>query len=160
MEAGTIHAIGAGALIVEIQQSSDLTYRLYDYDRTDMNGLKRTLHVEKALEVANLNGSVVPRQPMRVLNYRRGCARELLCRCEHFEVHRMLINTENCRTLVPYRADSASFRVLLCIEGCANLMIENECETLQIFRGDCIFFPADSLVARFHGKVEFLDVRG
>ena len=160
VKAGTIHAIGAGALIVEVQQSSDLTYRLYDYDRTDANGLKRELHVEKALEAANLNGGIAPRQPLRVLNYRRGCARELLCRCKYFEVHRMLINTENCRTLVPYQADSTSFRVLLCIEGCGNLMTEDGRESLQIFKGDCIFFPADSKTARLHGRAQFLEVRG
>ena len=67
IEAGTIHAIGAGALIAEIQQSSNLTYRLYDYDRVDKNGRKRPLHVDKALAAANLKRSAEPRQPMRVL---------------------------------------------------------------------------------------------
>ena len=94
IEAGTIHAIGAGALIAEIQQSSNLTYRLYDYDRVDKNGQKRPLHVEKALRAANLRSSAAPRQPMRVLRYRPGCASELLCRCKFFEVYRMLLNTE------------------------------------------------------------------
>lgn len=160
VKAGTIHAIGAGALLAEVQQSSDLTYRLYDYDRTDANGLKRELHVEKALEVANLNGGAAPHQPLRVLSYQKGCAKELLCRCKYFEVHRMLINTENCRMLVPYQADSTSFRVLLCIEGCGNLMTEGGGESLQIFKGDCIFFPADSVTARLHGRAQFLEVHG
>lgn len=160
VKAGTIHAIGAGALIAEVQQSSDLTYRLYDYDRTDANGLKRELHVEKALEVANLNGAIAPHQPLRVLNYQKGSARELLCRCKYFEVHRMLINTENCRTLVSYQADSGSFRVLLCIGGCGSLMTEDGRELLQIFKGDCIFFPANSVTARLHGRTQFLEVRG
>ena len=159
VEAGTIHAIGAGTLIVEIQQNSDLTYRLYDYDRTDSSGHKRALHINKALEAANLCGSVPPHQPLRVLNYRKGCASEFLCRCKYFEVHRMLINTENCRALVPYRADSTSFRVLLCIDGCGSLMMESN-NALQIFKGDCIFFPADSETVKLHGKVQFLDVRG
>lgn len=53
-EPGTVHAIGAGSLIAEIQESSNLTYRLYDYDRADKQGKKRELHVDKALEVANL----------------------------------------------------------------------------------------------------------
>ena len=51
---GTIHAIGKGCLIYEIQQNSNLTYRVYDYDRIDKNGKKRELHVEKALNVINL----------------------------------------------------------------------------------------------------------
>ena len=64
MEAGTIHAIGAGALIAEIQENSDLTYRMYDYGRVDKEGKRRKLHIQKALEVANLKGSSRPVQPM------------------------------------------------------------------------------------------------
>ena len=51
VRAGTIHAIGGGALVTEIQESSNLTYRLYDYDRVDKTGKKRPLHVDKALAV-------------------------------------------------------------------------------------------------------------
>lgn len=119
IEAGTIHAIGAGALIAEVQQSSNLTYRLYDYERRDKYGKKRELHIEKALEVSNLEGSDQPSQPMRVLRYQPGCARELLSRCKYFEVHRMLIHTEGNELVhsVDYQSDDASFRVLLCTDG-------------------------------------------
>ena len=89
IEPGTVHAIGAGSLIAEIQESSNLTYRLYDYDRVDKQGKKRDLHIDKALEVANLNSSSKPRQPMRVLKYENGVARELLARCRYFEVYRI-----------------------------------------------------------------------
>ena len=71
---GTVHAIGAGALIAEIQESSNLTYRLFDYNRVDKNGRKRELHIEKALAVVDTHGSAQPKQPMRVLKYRRGFA--------------------------------------------------------------------------------------
>ena len=87
--AGTIHAIGAGALVAEIQESSNLTYRLYDYDRIGKDGKKRELHIDKALDVADLHGSAEPRQPLRVLKYRPGMASELLIRCKYFEVYRM-----------------------------------------------------------------------
>ncbi|MGN1097777.1 MAG: mannose-6-phosphate isomerase, class I [Clostridia bacterium] len=159
IEAGTVHAIGAGALIAEIQENSNLTYRMYDYDRVDKNGKKRELHIEKALEVADLHGSAEPVQPMRVLKYRQGCASELLCRCKYFEVYRMLLNTERCRTMVGYRADSMSFRVLLCINGCGTMVMDDG-DSINIFKGDCIFFPADSVKVRLHGMAEFLDVRG
>jgi len=154
---GMIHAIGAGALIAEIQQNSNLTYRLYDYDRTDKYGNKRELHVEKALEVANLQSSKEPRQPLRVLKYRQGMASELLCRCRYFEVYRMIVNTER-RQEVTYRADNISFRVLLCVKGCG--MIRFGDETLNIYKGDCIFVPADSVEMQLHGQMQFLDVRG
>lgn len=159
VEAGTIHAIGAGTLLAEIQENSNLTYRLYDYDRMERTGKKRELHVDKALAVANLTGSTEPRQPLRVLKYRPGCAVEMLCRCKYFEVHRMLVNTERCRSLVEFGADSTSFRVLLCIDGCGSLLLETE-ETISFFKGDCIFVPADSIKMKIHGKAQFLDVRG
>ncbi len=159
IEAGTIHAIGKGALIAEIQENSNLTYRLYDYDRVDKNGNKRELHIDKALEVANLKSSAEPKQPLRVLKYRQGCASELLCRCKYFEVYRMLVNTERCRKLVGYQADSISFRVLLCINGCGSVQMTDG-ESFAFFKGDCIFFPANSMKIRIHGKAQFLDVRG
>ena len=100
IEPGTVHAIGAGSLIAEIQESSNLTYRLYDYDRVDKQGKKRELHIDKALEVANLHSSAKPRQPMRVLKYEIGVARESLARCKYFEVYRMLLNTERRQVTV------------------------------------------------------------
>lgn len=155
--AGTIHAIGAGCLIAEIQENSNLTYRLYDYDRTDRDGKKRPLHVNKAMQVANLNSSAEPRQPLRVLKYRQGVASELLSRCKYFEVYRMLVNTER-RQVVYYSADEVTFRVLLCVNGCGNISFAGE--MLPFYKGDCIFVPANSEKIRIHGQAQFLDVRG
>lgn len=155
--AGTIHAIGAGALVAEIQESSNLTYRLYDYDRVGKDGRKRELHIDKALEVANLNSSAEPRQPLRVLKYRQGVASELLTRCKYFEVYRMLVNTERRQT-VHYRADELAFRVLLCISGCGTITFEGG--ELDFYKGDCVFVPADSVTLTIHGQAQFLDVRG
>lgn len=159
VKAGTIHAIGKGILLAEIQQSSNLTYRLYDYGRVDRNGQPRELHIDKALEAADLTGSAMPRQPLRVLKYRQGCAMELLCRCRYFEVYRMLLNTERCRQMVSYCADRISFRVLLCIGGCGSLVLKNG-EALHFFKGDSIFFPAESVPVKLHGRAQFLEVRG
>lgn len=157
LKPGTVHAIGAGALIAEIQQNSNLTYRLYDYDRVDKNGNKRPLHVDKAMEVANFTSSAEPRQPLRVLRYRQGMATELLGRCKYFEVYRMLLNTER-RQKVTFRADELSFRVLLCVDGCGSMRFEGE--SLDFYKGDCIFVPADSVQIQLHGQAQFLDVRG
>lgn len=154
---GTIHAIGAGALVAEIQESSNLTYRLYDYDRVDRNGRKRPLHIEKALEVAALSGSAEPRQPLRVLKYRQGVASELLSRCKYFEVYRMLVNTER-RQRVAYRADELAFRVLLCVGGCGTVTYDGG--AIPFYKGDCMFVPADSALLTIHGQAQFLDVKG
>ena len=157
IEAGCVHAIGAGALIAEVQESSNLTYRLYDYDRVDKDGRKRELHIEKALDVANLKSSAEPRQPMRVLQYREGCASELLCRCRYFQTERLLLNTERCRDMVDYRTKSNSFEILLCIDGCG-MLFHQDGESLPFFRGDCIFVPADSVPMKIHGRAKFLKV--
>lgn len=158
IEPGTVHAIGAGTLIAEIQQSSNLTYRMYDYGRTDKSGKNRELHIEKAMNVVNLKGSFAPRQQIRVLNYVPGSATEFLCRCKYFQVERMLINTERCRELVSFQTDSTSFQVLLCVGGCGVLVEENG-DAIPFFRGDCIFVPADSEMIKLHGKAQFLKVR-
>lgn len=158
IEAGTVHAIGAGALIAEIQESSNLTYRLYDYDREDKDGKKRKLHVDKALTVANLKSSRIPRQPMRILKYKKGIASELLTRCKYFQVERMLLNTEIQRELVEFKTDKNSFHALLCIDGCGSMSGIADRFMLNFFKGDCIFVPAESIPLKLHGKAQFLNV--
>ena len=156
VEPGTVHAIGAGILLAEIQESSNITYRIYDYGRTDRWGKKRELKVEKALDVANLSAVGSPRQPMRVLRYYSGRAEELLCRCRYFQVERILLNTEIHRELAVFRTDRNSFHALLCTEGCG-VMFGDEV-MIPFFRGDCIFVPAESLLLRLHGKAQLLNV--
>lgn len=157
VEAGTIHAIGAGVLIAEIQESSDLTYRLFDYDRIDGNGHKRELHVEKALQVLDLQARHNPRQPLRVLRYRRGWASELLCQCKYFRVERVLLNTERIREMVKLSTNSMSFAVLLCVDGCGTAFFGDH-EIISFFRGDCIFIPADSVEIKVHGNAQLLRI--
>lgn len=157
IEAGTVHAIGAGALIAEVQENSNLTYRLYDYDRVGQDGKKRELHVDKAMKVAKLKRSLEPKQPLRVLKYEQGVASELLSRCKYFETYRMIVNTER-RQKVSYRSDELGFRVLLCVNGCG--MVSYADEYFLFYKGDCIFIPADSENICIHGKAQFLEVRG
>lgn len=157
IEAGTVHAIGAGILIAEIQECSNITYRMYDYNRMDKDGKPRTLHIERALEVANRIGTQTPRQPMRVLRYQKGYASELLCRCKYFQVERQLINTEKCREMADFQTDGNSFQVLLCVDGCGTLFGEGE--MIHFFKGDCIFVPADSMPLKLHGRAQMLKVR-
>ena len=156
IEAGTVHAIGAGCLIAEIQESSNVTYRLYDYGRIDKNGNMRPLHIDKALKVANLKSSASPRQPMRVLRYKNGCASELLTRCKYFQVERILLNTEVHRTLTDFQTGPNSFHALLCVEGCGSIC--GESFMLNFFKGDCIFVPAESIPLKLHGKAQLLNV--
>ena len=152
--AGTIHAIGGGVLVAEIQQSSNLTYRLYDYGRLGKDGRPRPLHVDKALDVADLSGSQHLRQPMRVLRYRRGFAEESLCKCPYFQVERCLLNGEG--VVLPPQPES--YRVLLCLEG-AGCLYEGD-YPLHFHKGDTLFIPATAEDLELSGGAEFLLVRG
>ena len=155
IEPGTVHAIGAGCLIAEIQESSNITYRLYDYDRYDKYGNKRELHLEKAMDVLKFKSSSSPRQPMRVIKYQKGCAREFLCRCKYFQVERLFLNTQN-RALADFKTNSNSFHSLLCVDGCGVIYGDNI--MIPFFKGDCIFVPADSIYLKIHGVAQILDV--
>ena len=82
--AGTVHAIGAGIFLYEIQQASDLTYRLYDYGRKDSSGKPRDLHLDKALAVADLT----PGEHARVTPKPLGEGKTQLLKTEHFATER------------------------------------------------------------------------
>lgn len=155
VQAGTVHAIGKGIVIAEIQESSNLTYRLYDYNRRDRNGNLRELHIDKALDVLNLHSSAEPVQPMRLLNYQPGFASEFLTRCRYFQVERILLNSEASE--VSYRTDSSSFKVLMCVQGQG--VLKGKKLRIPFRKGDTIFVPADSEKMRFTGKAELLRTR-
>lgn len=154
VQAGTVHAIGKGIVIAEIQESSNLTYRLYDYNRRDRNGNLRELHIDKALDVLNLHSSAEPVQPMRLLNYQPGFASEFLTRCRYFQVERILLNSEASE--VSYRTDSSSFEVLMCVQGQG--VLKGSKLRIPFRKGDTIFVPADSEALSFSGKAELLGV--
>lgn len=159
--AGQVHAILSGCLIAEVQESSNLTYRLYDYNRIDKYGNKRELHIEKAMEVMNLKGSSKPKQPMRVFRYREGVMIEKLYQCKYFNVEKVYLDTQRCRKHARFKTRENSFRVLLCIEGCGTLSWNSDDgseKRMDFFRGDCIFVPADSIEYRAHGKAEMLRI--
>lgn len=153
--AGTVHAIGAGILIAEIQENSNLTYRVYDYDRVDRNGKKRELHFDKAMEVLNRKAGADVRQKPRIMHYYPGCSRELLCRCKYFETERIQMVREFSFSVL-----QTSFQVLLCLEGSGSVEVEGEGpEKILFSKGDCIFLPAGLGRCHVAGKAAMLKVR-
>jgi mannose-6-phosphate isomerase len=86
LPAGTVHAVGGGVLMAEVQQTSDATFRLFDWDRRDVNGRMRQLHIEEAL--ACIDWSSGPVHPIRATNYPSGTAtgalRQRLVECPYF----------------------------------------------------------------------------
>ena len=152
--AGTIHAIGKGVLIAEIQQNSNLTYRLYDYGRLGKDGKPRPLHIEKALDVVKLFGSHPLSQPIRVLRQTDGFVHELLCSSPYFQVDRCMLGAEN----IPLEQLSESFRVLLCLSGSGTLSEGGEQVKFQ--KGQTLFIPATANDLSLSGEASFLLIRG
>lgn len=153
--AGTVHAIGAGIVLAEIQQRSNLTYRLYDYNRTDATGKKRPLHVEKAKAVIQFSANQPPqmKQPMQQKNgYRVQC----LCKCPYFCTTLLTIQTACDWT--NYQPDPDTFQVLLCISGSGTMQTKENALSFQ--KGDCIFLPAHSSMERLTGTAELLQITG
>ncbi len=112
IEPGTIHAIGGGVMVAEIQECSNVTYRVYDYDRVDKDGNPRPLHLQQALKVLKLTQEPEVRQQMRVMRYQPGSASESLCRCQYFQVDRVLVSSR-----FVCKVEVTSFQVLLVLDG-------------------------------------------
>ena len=133
--AGEVHAIGAGCLIAEIQQNSDLTYRVYDYDRVGADGKQRELHVQKAAAVsrpfdeASINA-------IRFANKPRFYAGDCLASCRYFEVHRLTPE----HLPMAFAATGDSFHHLLCADGEGE--ISHRGIAYPLHRGDSYFLPA------------------
>ena len=156
VEAGTVHAICAGTVLAEIQESSNLTYRLYDYDRKDKDGRKRDLHIDKAMQVLDFSSSPQPRQPMRLLRYVPGMAEEFLYRCRYFETARLLVLTDTDPG-AELKSGPGSFEILLCTEGKGRLCAP-DMEDISYAKGDCIFIPAGSVPMKLYGRSSLLRI--
>lgn len=147
--AGTIHAIGAGILICEIQQNSNSTYRVYDYDRVDKNGKHRELHVDKALDVMTFSAY---EQGAFGLQEPRADGDNLvqqLCVCKYFQCEKYEIRK---RQLI-YVTD-ASFVSLVFLAGKATVSTEEE--QLEASAGDSIFVTAGRKVIHIDGSCEVI----
>ena len=142
IESGTLHAIGAGILLAEIQQNSNVTYRVYDYGRRDKDGNLRELHVEKALEVTEL-GPVKKVQPV---NGHIGS-------CKYFAVDRVTLSGGITEKISGTVSDETFLHVLV-LEGEGKL--KNAGEELAYKKGDSFFLPAGSGDYELSGRCEAL----
>lgn len=134
--AGVVHALGPGSLVLEIQESSDTTYRLYDWDRPQDHHRPRPIHWQNALEVLEVEskapGPVCPQEAMW-----QGQSAELLGRCRTFEVFRLRHNRG-----VELRGSTGtqSMEVLVVLNGKAELIVDRHIEVLRPL--DCVLLPA------------------
>ena len=133
LPAGRIHAIGAGNLLAEIQETSDITYRVYDFDRRDANGNTRELHTEFAKDA--IDYTVYPEYKG---SYDKSAKGETdLVKCSHFDVRRVIVDGEFDVTVEP-----DSFVVIMCLDG--ECVIKTGDISTPMHRGETILVPAES----------------
>lgn len=128
---GTVHAIGGGVLLAEIQQTSDVTYRIYDWDRPDTDGTLRELHTDLAVAAINY------KEPKAKIAYKDVENSPVLLKSNrYFETNKLLLTQHFSRDL----SSLESFVVYMCVEGEADLKSDNFMTSLS--RGESILIPA------------------
>ena len=145
--AGTLHAIGKGILIAEVQQNSNSTYRVYDFGRVGVDGKPRQLHIEKALDVTKCEKPTIPYGNVGEVTELEGGKIRRLASCDLFTAEHIDLDGE-----LDIKSDE-SFVSLLCLEGNAVLSYGNE--TIEIKKGDNVFVPV-AFEVQLNGKAEFL----
>jgi mannose-6-phosphate isomerase len=146
LETGTVHAIGAGTVIAEIQQTSDITYRIYDFDRVDANGNTRELHVDLALDAINYDVVEAQKQYAKVENE----SNEMVS-CQYFTTN--FISLDGA---MRFDKNKESFSVYMCVEGSFELLYEEE--KYEYKTGDTILIPAEITEFEIKGKASVLEI--
>lgn len=149
--AGTVHAIGAGNLICEVQQSSNSTYRIYDYNRKDRYGNTRELHIDKALDVMNYH-RYIPQKIRQAERIENGYQEKIISECKYFSCRKFDIETTWSFSQI-----TSSFTVLICMDGQGKIICENT--TTVMTRGDSFFLPAGEQKVEIHGRCSLLAIR-
>lgn len=139
IEAGTLHAIGSGILIAEIQQNSNTTYRIYDYGRLGADGKPRALHIDQALDVTLRAPATHPVSQGTVVSEDADSTDRELAACNRFTVHALDIHGTVTRT-----ADDRSFHSLLCTECDCEMTVSGGENTVTLRRGESAFIPANA----------------
>ena len=157
--AGLVHAIGRGILIYEVQQNSDTTYRVFDFDRVDAQGRKRPLHIEKALEVIDFDGAGRPPLCPGVAEMpedgrvQSGVSRRVLVTNRYFTVEELTIARG---TVTGLQADGGRFRILTAIDGDGLVHYRSASgfpSSMPFRRGESLLVPATLGAYRLEGAL-------
>ena len=140
LPAGRLHAIGAGNFLAEIQQTSDITYRVYDFGRKDVHGNPRELHIEEAKEAIDYQV-----WPEYRTSYDSTKPTSQLISCPYFTVHRVVVQGAQ---QIDFKCDS--FVIVVCLWGEANI------NGVSIHQGETILVPACENVLYIFGNATFL----
>lgn len=147
--AGTVHAINEGVVILEVQQSSNATYRLYDYNRTDKNGNLRPLHLEKAFANINLKANITDGRAMGEWEEERSCKKRLLQQCKYFSVIAYRVEEE-----MEISMDDSTFYSIVFVEGEGTILAGDT--EMQYHAGDSFFIPAGKKMVKISGRAHFV----
>ena len=148
IEAGTLHAIGKGILLAEIQQNSNTTYRVYDYGRLGADGKPRDLHVQKAIDVTNCTPPTRSTNPEGELVEYEDYSTQLLTKCDLFNVKKVSV-----KNIFDGVADEKSFVSVLVTDGIGKI------ENIDIKKGDSLFIPANYGTFTISGSLEIIITR-
>ena len=129
INSGLVHAICEGVIIAEIQQSSDITYRIYDYGRP------REIHVEKSMDVINFNLKPINASGKKLVSF-CGYEKGILCASEYFTIEKYVVSSE-----VSENSDIKKFFIFTCVDGKGTIISEDGTK-MDILRGDSILIPA------------------
>lgn len=152
--AGTVHAIGAGILICEIQQSSNCTYRLYDYARKDKFGNLRELHIDKALDVLDFK-QYAPQKLENTVVEEEEYIKRVISRCKYFECTKYEL-----RGHLELPGVEESFSSLVCIKGKGQISLSGQSDScMEFIAGDSIFMPKSEEIYMLEGDCEFILTR-
>lgn len=146
LETGTVHAIGAGLVIAEIQQTSDITYRLYDFDRVDAAGKERELHVDLALDAINYNKVDTFKSYSKETNQSN-----TVVDCPYFTTNFIPLNGK-----ISIDKTGKSFTVFMCVDG--SFEIEYEESKFEYQKGDTVLIPAALKTFVLNGKASILEI--
>ena len=148
IEAGTLHAIGKGILLAEIQQNSNTTYRVYDYGRLGADGKPRELHTEKAIDVTTYTPPTRDTNPEGKLFVGNGFTKQLLTKCDLFNVEKITVTGAFIDI-----ADDKSFVSVLVTDGAGKI------DNIEIKKGDSLFIPANYGEIQISGNIEAIITR-
>ena len=146
LETGTVHAIGAGLVVAEIQQTSDITYRLYDFDRVDAQGNKRELHVDLALDAINYNKVDTQKKYESKVN-----TSNTIVDCPYFTTNFLPLENK-----LEVAKTGETFTVYMCIEG--DFEIEYNGFKQAYKKGDTVLVPAEINAFILSGKASILEI--
>lgn len=146
LETGTIHAIGAGVVIAEIQQTSDITYRIYDFDRKDANGNTRELHVDLALEAINYDVVKAKKEYNSVDNESNEAVK-----CPYFTTNVIPLNGKFNKI-----KNTDCFVVYMCTEG--EFSVHYNHHNFEFKKGDTILLPSVLTEFQLIGQANLLEI--